>query len=693
MIRNLLTAILLLVLLPRTTLPQNASYQQAIRLLTEADDEWQSRNIERAAGLMRQAAQEVRRLSQDLQIPPAERKGLVRMAEELLQLSVRTRSQSSNPKLKVYLDSLAETRRFFPKLRTTYVETTMIERGGGGHARAPGKPPPIRSSVDDIAELGDRMAVIPNFREVPLIAENTYFGTKSKDHILESTGGGVALFDYDNDGWLDIYVVNAMEITSKQQLVPHRNVLYRNRGDWKFESVARRAGVDAAAWGCGACVGDYNNDGHLDLYVTNFGPNLLYRGNGDGTFRDVAGALGVDHSGWSTGCAFFDADGDGDLDLYVANYLTASWAEVLGAERTRLWRGGPKVMFGPTGLPAAADVFYRNEGKGGFSDSTRASGLATPEAYYGFGVLAADYNRDGLVDLYVANDSNPNLLFRNQGGGHFDEVGLASGVALSADGREQAGMGVDIGDFDADARLDLVVTNFAHDANTLYRNLGDGLFEDVTQPAGLYSRTFKRLGWGVSFLDSDLDGDLDLFVANGHIFPQVDQHPQLRESFRQKNQLLINEAGKFWDVSEAAGNGLQVEESSRALGVGDLDNDGDLDLVVSNMDQAPSVLENRTKTTNHWIGLNITKEGRNHFCIGARVTITAEEQTQVREIRSGGTYLSQSDLRVYFGLGSHAGRVDVEVVLPGGGRWVSNGLEPDRLTSLMLRERDQIKQN
>ena len=230
MIRNLLSVILLLVLLPSAALPQNAPYQQAVRLLTEADNEWQRTNVEGAAELMRQAAQEIRRLSQDLQIPPAERKRLVRMAEELLQLSVRMRSQSANPKLQMHLDSLAETRRFFPKLRTTYLETTLIERGGGGHARAPGNPPLMLSSVDDIAELGDRMAVIPNFREVPVIAENTYFGTKSKDHILESAGGGVALFDYDNDGWLDIYVVNAMEITPKRQLVPHRNILYRNSG-------------------------------------------------------------------------------------------------------------------------------------------------------------------------------------------------------------------------------------------------------------------------------------------------------------------------------------------------------------------------------------------------------------------------------------------------------------------------------
>jgi enediyne biosynthesis protein E4 len=432
------------------------------------------------------------------------------------------------------------------------------------------------------------------------------------------------------------------------------------------------------------CAGDYDDDGRLDLYVTAFGPNFLFRNTGNGTFADTAAKAGVQAAGWSTGCAFFDADADGDLDLYVARYVSASWGDVPRAQRTLVWRGGPKTMVGPKGIIGEADLFFENRGDGTFIEATDAHGLTDAARAYGFGVVATDYDDDGWIDLYVANDTNPNFLYRNDGHGRFESLGLAAGVALNAEGRAQAGMGVDSGDYDGDGRQDLIVTNFAHDTNTLYRNLDRRLFEDVTAAAGLAGPTFVRMGWGTAFVDADLDGNLDVFFANGHIYPNVDDYQDLRESFRQKNQLFLNRAGRFVDVSETAGSGLQVTKSSRGLAIGDLDNDGDLDLVITNMDDVPTVLNNRQRTGHHWVAIQIENAGRNRFGIGARVTIDAGGTRQVREVRSGGSYLSQNDLRAYYGLGSYSGLVNVEVRMPGGRTWRWDRQPIDRLIRLTL---------
>ena len=459
----------------------------------------------------------------------------------------------------------------------------------------------------------------------------------------------------------------------------------------RFRNVAAEAGVDAAAWGYGVCAGDYDDDGRLDLYVTNYGPNILYRNRGDGTFEDVAAKAGVSSDGWSTGCAFLDADRDGDLDLYVARYVTAPWEEVAAPGRFLMWRGVAKVMLGPAGLPGAADVYFENQGGGRFEEKTEARGLADTTRAYGFGVVATDYDGDGWTDLFVANDSNPNFLYRNREGRGFESVGLAAGVALNADGRAQAGMGGDSGDVDGDGRLDIALTTFAFDHSSLYRNLGEGVFEDASQGAGLAASTFEGMSWGLAFLDADLDADLDLYFANGHLFPQVDEHPELKESYTQRDQVFLNEGGRFRDVSATAGRGLTVQKCSRAVAVGDLDDDGDPDLVVSAMDEEPTLLENTQQSGNHWLGIEVRQKGSNPFAIGARVVVECPGgRKQVREVRSGGGYLSQNDLRALFGLGGQAGRATVEVRL-GGKRWRWVGVAVDRHVLLVLDEEHRVR--
>jgi hypothetical protein len=561
----------------------------------------------------------------------------------------------------------------------SFSQTKPKAPASGGHASAMGPAPPN-------VTVPDHGAAVPvTFAVGAQLPWKMYCGGPTKDHILESSCGGVALFDYDGDGLLDIYLVTAAQLTATRERVPHRNALYRNLGGWKFEDVSKQSGVDLAAWGSGACVGDVDGDGRLDLYVTNWGANALFRNRGDRTFENVTAAAGVAAGGWSTGCTFFDADGDGDLDLYVVRYVETTWESVVRAQRTLRWRGGPQIMVGPAGLPGEADLFFENTGRGRFVEAADRHGLSDRLRAYGYGVVATDYDDDGFVDLFVANDSNPNFLYHNLGNGRFESVGLEAGVAVNGDGRAQAGMGADAGDYDGDSRVDLLLTTFAHDRYTLYRNIDGRSFED-SSAAGIAAPTFVRMGWGAAFVDADLDRRLDLFFANGHIFSDIDRFPSLGETYRQKNQLFLNLGGRFRDVSDRAGPGLQLAAVGRGLAVGDLDNDGDVDIVVNNMDAAPTLLENRQQTTHHWLAVRPAAPAGNRFAIGAKITVTGGGTTQMREVRSGGSFLSQNDLRAYFGLGDYAGPVDVEIRMPGGRRWEWKQIPGDRVHLLSLSE-------
>jgi hypothetical protein len=503
-------------------------------------------------------------------------------------------------------------------------------------------------------------------------------GGSAKDYIVDVNGNGAALFDYDNDEDLDALIVNGSTREAFARGGDPMVALFRNDGRGRFEDVTEASGLVARGWGMGACVADVDHDGDRDLYVTALGPNVLYRNNGDGTFTDVTGAAGVGDRRWSMNCAFGDYDRDGDVDLYVANYLTFD-------ERTIPKRGessscrfmGLDAPCGPRGLTGEPDALYRNDGDGTFTDVTETAGIVDP-GYYGFGVLFSDLDADGWPDIYVANDSVPNLLFRNNRDGTFSEEGLVSGVAFSGDGREQAGMGVDAGDYDGDGRLDLVVTNFSDDYNTLYENSAEGFFTDVAHAAGIGLATMRYLGWGVGLVDLDNDGLLDLFVANGHVYPDIDAHG-IGTTFLQRNQIFRNVGNKrFRDVTAEAGSGLSIERSSRGAAFGDYDNDGDIDVLVINMNDRPTLLRNDTAPDNHWVTFRLVGAGGNRDAIGARVTVTSGGRAQIAEVRGGGSYLSHNDLRAHFGLGD-ADRVSrLEVRWPGGAVETIDGLDADR---------------
>jgi len=528
---------------------------------------------------------------------------------------------------------------------------------------------------------------IANFVDIAekagLTAVNVFGGVDSKKYIIETTGTGVAIFDYDNDGWPDIFVVNGTTLEGFPADQAPTNHLYRNNHDGTFTDVTAKAGLVATGWGQGVCVGDYDNDGWEDLYVTYYGKNRLYH-NDHGVFTEVAEKAGVAGSGkaWGTGCAFVDYKRGGRLDLMVANYVGFSLSTIPtpGEGSSCVWKGVP-VMCGPRGLPGAKNILYENRGDGTFADVTAQAHIDRTGGHYAFSVSTFDFDDDGWPDIYVACDSAPSILYHNNRDGTFTDVAVMAGVAFNEDGREQAGMGTTVADYNGDGRLDIFKTNFSDDTPTLYRNDGEGIFSDVTFPAGLGQHT-QYLGWGTMFFDFDNDGWPDLILANGHVYPEVDKF-HLGSGYREPRLLYHNNGnGTFTEVSATAGSGINAVSSARGLAVGDLWNNGQLSVVINNVYARPSLLVNRSASHNHWVAFKTVGTRSNRDGIGAKLTVKAGKRTLVDEVRSGSSYISQSDLRVHFGLGSTAKLDSVQVRWPSGLVELFNDLSVDAIHTL-----------
>jgi enediyne biosynthesis protein E4 len=506
-------------------------------------------------------------------------------------------------------------------------------------------------------------------------------GRPGKDHLLDSAGAGAAFLDYDKDGRLDVYLVNGWRLTGSTVVARGRNALYHQRTDGTFDDVTDQAGVGGdGQWGSGAFVADYDNDSWPDILATNFGRNVLYRNLGNGRFEDVAARVGIQAPGWNTGAAFFDADGDGWLDLYVAQYIDCTLDDVLKAKPTLWWRGLEQVAFGPFGLKGAPDHFFRNV-RGRFVEATEEAGLRDLALGFGFAVRAADLDDDGHPDLYVANDSDPNYLYRNDGTGHFKEIGVPSFSAFDGNGAAQASMGLALGDVNGDGIPDLFMTNFSEDFSTLYKGLGHAFFEDVSRATGVGPITYRPLSWGTALADFDNDGDLDLVVANGHIYPQIDRHPELVGTYGQRNLLLENRSVRddvpagappetlFRDVSDQSGPGFALLRSHRGLAVGDYDNDGRLDILITALDSPPQLLHNEG-STGSWLTVVCESPGGTAIPMGTTVTVTAGGRRMTRDLASGDSYLSTHDPRLHFGLGKSERADEVLVRWPDGTRSV-----------------------
>ena len=541
------------------------------------------------------------------------------------------------------------TRRAFILIASVWIVGSIISARSYGQGVATGgtavpakplpagmKPPTVR--FEDVAA------------EAGLTGRNVSGAEQGQQYIVETTGTGVAIFDYDNDGLPDIFLVNADRLQKNQHAPTH--FLYHNLGGLKFEDVTAKSGLEHTGWGQGVCVGDIDNDGYPDLFVTQWGQNVLYRNQGNGTFKDETKERGLftPRPRWSTGCAFLDFNRDGYLDLVVVHYVDFDLAKTPhpGDQAQCMWKGSP-VMCGPRGLPGETVSLYENDGHGRFTDVSDRMHITRPKISYGFTALTGDFDNDGWPDIYVVCDSTPSLYYHNKGGTDFEEMGVLAGVAYNEDGREQAGMGATAADVTGDGLLDIFKTNFVDDTHTFYRNLGHNSFEDATIPSGLAVNT-KYLGWGTEFLDFDNDGWKDLIVANGHVYPIAANSPSA-EKFKQSRLLYWNRGdSQFFDLSRSAGPGITAEHSSRGLAIGDLDNDGDMEVVIVNLNEPPTLLKNfGPRTGNSLLIRLVTAAGSD--AIGARATVTTGEHQQIGEVRSGGSFMSQSDFRLHFGVG------------------------------------------
>ncbi len=521
---------------------------------------------------------------------------------------------------------------------------------------------------------------VPNFRNIAAEAGLTQVfpngGTTSKQYIIETTGSGIAFIDYDNDGLLDLFVLSGMGGTNR---------MYHNQGHNRFRDVTDELGLHSSGWAEGVCAGDYDNDGYTDLFVTSWGANHLYRNIAGKRFEDVTASahLSQNRTRYNTGCAFVDVDLDGHLDLFVANYLKFDPATTPqpGANPYCYYRGIP-VNCGPRGLPFDHNILYRNKGDGTFTDVSEESGIAKPVGHYGLGVLTGDFNEDGLPDIYVACDQTPSLLYINKGHGKFEEEAVLRGVAFDQNGKAMSGMGVTASDFMLDGHASIFRTNFSDEFETLYRNRGGGLFDDVTLDAGLGKNT-RYVGWGTGFFDFNNDGWKDLLLVNGHVFPEVET---LHIDIHYKDRAILYQNlgnGRFVEVSSEAGPAFLEKHSSRGAAFGDIDNDGAVEVAVNNQNEAPSLLKQALNPPGHWVILQLTGTRSNRSAIGARVKVIADGHTQTDEVRSGGSYLSQSDLRLHFGLGKASRIGQIEITWPGGRKQTLRDQECDRVIQIL----------
>jgi len=582
----------------------------------------------------------------------------------------------------------------FARLRTALAIflAVLLTTNAFSQAHAPAPPPPPGAKN-----------VVCKDRPIPQLVDITaqtgikfsHTADPDKKYIVESMGGGVLVLDYDRDGWPDIYFTNAPTVAMALKGQKARGALYHNNRDGTFTDVTDKAGVATPCFAMGGAVGDYNNDGWPDMVITCLGHTILYRNNGDGTFTDMTKQAGIDDPRWSTGAAFADYDNDGFIDLMITRYVDFQLTDLpqFGSSPTCKYRG-IDVQCGPRGLRGAGDSLYHNNGDGTFTDVSKPAGVDDPRGYYGLGVLWSDFDNKGRPDIYVADDSTPKYLYRNEGNGKFTDIGLESGTAVSADGSEQGSMGIALGDYNHTGLQSLYVTNFADEYNILYLNQGGYDFRDVSYDSGVAVSSLPWVKWGTAFVDLDNDGWLDLVSVNGQVYPQVDSLPS-GARYRQPKNLFMNQRnGTFCDAETQAGPALQIPRASRGLAIADLDNDGHVDIVIADLDGEPMILKNQGLAGKHWVSFELAGTKSNRLAIGAKLKLVAGGMTQTAEVFSGGSYLSNNDFRVHFGL-NDATKIDsLEIRWPSGKVETVKDLKADQFYAVLegsgIVDRDKI---